>query len=201
MILKWMPGSRGAAFFLAGLTIAVAAMLLADRGGLIAWGTLFMGVALLAKIWLKPSGLDPGLSVGLATIPVLVWFGTWYYVISTWESGEVVELAVDTSNSVHTARVWVLDIGALPLVYYDAEPEVANSLLAGKPLQFTRAGVTGTRIPRAIPVDALPEAEANQIFEAMVAKYGDRVGAADIYYLMLGRSRDRVAVVASLLEE
>ena len=193
--------SRKTAVFLAGLTTVVALMLLVDRGGLLAWGTLIVGVALVAKIRLKPSRLDLGLSVGLAATSVLAWVGTWYYVISTWESGEVVELAIDTSNGVQTARVWVLDMGAYPLVYYDAEPEVAHSLLAGKPLQLTRAGETGVRIPEASRVDALPEDEANLIFAAMQTKYGDRLGAADIYYAMLGRSRDRIAVVASLIEE
>jgi hypothetical protein len=197
MMLK----SRRIAVFIAGLTTVVALILLVDRGGLIAWGALFIGVALLAKIWLKPSKLDPVLSVGLATIPVLAWVGTLYYVISTWESGEVVELAIDTGNGAHTARLWVLDIGAYPLVYYDAEPEVAKSLLAGKPLQFTRAGEVSTRIPKATQVDALPEDEANLILEAMGTKYGDRNSAAEIYYSMLGRSRDRVAVVANLIEE
>jgi hypothetical protein len=32
-------------------------------------------------------------------------------------------------------------------------------------------------------------------------KYGDRMSAADIYYLMLGGGRDRVAVVVNLIEE
>ena len=191
---------RRIAAFVAGITTAVALLLVIDRGGVLAWVTLSVGVALLAKIWFKPSAIDPGLSVGLAAVSALAWVGVFYYVISTWESGEVVELAIDTSEGVHTARVWVLDIGESPLVYYDAEPEVAESLLDGKPVQFTRAGTVSTRIPEATRVDALPEDEANRVFEAMVTKYGDRVDAADVYYLMLGRSRDRVAVVASLIQ-
>jgi len=193
--------SSKAAFFLAALTTSVALVLLVDRGGLIAWGTFFSGVALLAKIGLKPSRIDLGLSVGLATLSVLAWVGTLYYVISTWESGEVVELNIDTSEGEHTARLWVLDIGADPIVYYDAEREVAKSLLAGKPLQFTRADEVSTRVPRATLVDALPEGEANRILEAMEAKYGYRNKAAGIYYSLLGRSRDRVALVVSLIEE
>jgi hypothetical protein len=193
--------SRSVAVFIAALTAVIAVILLIDRGGLIACGTLAIGIALLAKIWLKPSDHDLALSIGMVTIPVLAWVGTFYYVISTWETGEVVELYIDTDSGDHTARVWVLDIGTYPLVYYDAESEVAKSLLAGKPLQLTRAGEVSTRIPKATRIDVLPEAESNLIFEAMENKYGDRVGAADIYYLMLGRSRDRVAVVAKLIEE
>lgn len=193
--------SRRGAIFIAVCTTVAALLLVIDRGGLLAWGTLFLGIALLTKMWRKPAGFDMALSTGLAAALVLAWFGTLYYVIATWESGEVVELSIDTSNGVHTARVWVLDIGSHPLVYYDAEPEVARSLLSGEPLQLTRAGAVTVRTPDATQVDALPEAQANLIFESMLAKYGDRVGAADIYYLMLGRSRDRIAVAASLIED
>ena len=124
-----------------------------------------------------------------------------YYVISTWESGEVVELAIDASSGVHTARLWVLDVGAHPLVYYEAEPEVGQSLLAGKPLQFTRAGKVSTRVPKARRVDDVPEDESSRILAAMEAKYADQNSAAVIYYLMVGSPRDRVALVANLIEE
>lgn len=193
-----IPRSRTISVCITGLTTLVALFLLVDRGGLIAVGTLILGIALLGKLWLKPSRLDPALSVGLAAIPALTWVATFYYVISTWETGEVVELAIDTGGGIHTARVWVLDIGAHPTIYYDAEPEVAQSLLAGTPLQFTRAGEVSTRIPDAVRAELLPEEQAKRVFEAMEAKYGERVSAADIYYLMLGRPGDRVAVVASL---
>ena len=60
-----------------------------------------------------------------------------------------------------------------------AEPEVAASLLAGRPLQFSRAGEVSTRIPDARRIETLAEVEATQILETMEAKYGDRVAAAD----------------------
>ena len=192
---------RKISVFITGLITLTALILLVDRGGLIAWSTFFIGCALIAKIWLKPSKLDLGLSVGLAAVSVLAWVGTLYYVISTYESGEVVELAIDTSTGPHTARLWVLEIGPDPVVYYDAEPEVVESLLAGKPLQFTRAGKVSTRIPRAKLVDELPEDRANRILEVMGTKYGGRMTAADVFYVMLGSSQDRVAVVVDLIEE
>lgn len=200
-MLERLPKPRTTAALVAGLITAIAIFLLVDRGGLIAWGTLMMGAGLLAKIWLRPSGIDLGLSTGLATVSALAWAGTFYYVISTWESGEVVELTIDTYAGSQTARVWVLDIEAHPIVYYDAPPEAARSLLAGRPLQFLRGGEVSTRIPEAAEIDALPQDDAELILETMTAKYGDRVGAADVYYVMLGRPRDRIAVVASLIEE
>lgn len=195
-----MLKSRKTAVSIAGFTTVVALLLVVDRGGLIAWGTLILGGSLLAKIWLRPSKSDTAWSVGMATIPALVWVGTLYYVITTYESGEVVELAIDVGSDTHTARVWVLEIGADPVVYYEADPLVADSLLAGEPLQFTRAGKKSTRRPNAQRVDSLPEDEATRILEVMGAKYGDRMTAADVYYVMLGSPRDRVAVIVTLIE-
>ena len=196
-----MLNSKNIATLVTGLATLAALFLVVDRGGLIAWSVLVLGAALLAKIWFKPSKADMGLGIGLASIGVLAWFGTLYYVISTYESGEVVELSIKTNNGAHTARLWVLDIGADPVVYYDADPEVAASLLAGTPLQFTRSGKVSTRIPKATPVATLPEDEANRILSVMESKYRGRTTAADVYYLMLGNPRDRVALIASLTEE
>lgn len=193
-----MLNPRLIAVFIAALTCLVALPLVLDRGGLIAWAAFLIGAALLAKVWRRPSRADPALSIVLAAFLVLAWLGTRHYVISTWESGEVVELAIDTSNGPHTARVWVLDIEEQPHVYYDAEPEVADALLAGRPLRLTREDEVTTRIPVATRAEALSEGQAGRILEAMESKYGGRVAAADVYYLLLGRSRDRVAVVARL---
>ena len=178
-----------------------ALLVLVERGGLIAWITLLLGVALLLKIWRAPSRLDLSAGVALLVVPVLVWIGAWYYVISTWESGEVVELAIPVDKGTHTARLWVMDMDPHPTVYYDAQPEVAQALLAGTPVKVTRAGTTTTGIPRAIRADALAGAEAERVLQAMMRKYGVRMSAANVYYLLLGRSRDRIAVVASLIAD
>jgi hypothetical protein len=167
---------------------------------MIAWWTLVLGVALLVKVWLKPSRSDTALCVAMAIVPALAWAGTFYYVITTYESGEVVELAIDVGSDTHTARVWLLEMGADAVIYYETDPAVADSLLSGKPLQFTRAGETSTRIPHAEPVHAIPEDEANRVLEVMSAKYGDRMTAVSVYYAILGSPRDRVAVVVTLKE-
>lgn len=195
-----MMKSRGIAVFIAGLATLAALYLVVDRGGLIAWGTLVLGGALLAKVWLKPSKSDTAWCVAMAIVPALAWAGTFYYVIATYESGEVVELAIDVGSDTHTARVWVLEMGADAVVYYETDPVVAESLLSGKPLQLTRAGETSTRIPHAELLDAIPEDEADRILEVMSAKYGDRMTAVSVYYAMLGSPRDRVAVVVTLNE-
>lgn len=170
-----------------------------SHNGLIAWFALLGGVLLLGKIWRRPTERDLALSLGLILVPVLLWAGTYYYVISSWESGEVVELEIQTSNGSLTARLWVMDIGPHPVVYYDALPEVAQSLLAGHPLRFNRAGQISIRVPQATPVEALGEEQANRIMSAMQNKYGALNDAAVLYYLMLGRAADRVALVATLV--
>ena len=190
--------SKTATALIAGTTTIVALWLVMNRGGVIAWSALLLGSVLLTKIWLKPTRADLGLSAGLAALAVVIWIATFNYVINTWESGEVVELVMETNTGTHTTRVWVLEFDSDPVIYYDAPPAAATALLAGTPLQFTRGAEVSTRIPQTTEADALSEEEAKRIFEAMAAKYGEKVDAADIYYLMLGRSRDRVAVVASL---
>lgn len=196
-----MQTTRISTLVIAAVTALIGLYLVADRNGVLAWLGLLIGVGMLVKIWRRPSRIDLALAVGLAAVPVLAWFGTVQYVISTWESGEVVELTIETAEGTHNARLWVMDIDAQPVVYYDAEPHVAASLLAGTPLQFTRGGETRTRIPHATRVEALPEVRANKVLDAMQTKYGDRNHAADIWYVMLGRPSDRVAVVVELTEE
>ncbi len=196
-----MLNSQKVALAFAGFFFIAALALLVERGGLIAWGGVIIGATLLMKSWFKPSKRDLSVSVILAITLLLAWFGTRQYVLSTWESGEVVELSFAVGDGEHTARLWVMDIEGHPVVYYDAAPDAANALLNGTPVRFARDGKTSVRIPDATPVDELPETEANRVLEAMGTKYGDRNSAATVYYVMLGRPKDRVAVVVRLTEE
>ena len=195
-----MNASQKIAIVIASLTTLVALGLVIDRGGLIAWLTLILGAAFVAILIFRPiSGIKAVvLSAMLAVIPSALWIGTVKYVIKQWESGEVVELLIDTEQGPHTARLWVFNIDHREAVYYDADPEVAHALLAGKPLQFTRAGNVSTRIPAATRVDTLPEEQANQILESMQTKYGELNSAATIWYVMLGSPNDRIPVVVYL---
>ena len=190
-----MPTRRRISQIVTGLPILLALGLIIDRGGLLAWCVFVLGIVLLAKVHFRPSDRDLMFCSLLIIVPPILWSMTLYYVISTYESGEVVELTVEASNGPHTARVWIFGANT---VYYDAEPEVAASLLAGKPLQLSRAGSVSVRNPEAIRVDAMAPEEAAEMLAAMAAKYGDRMVAADVYYLVLGRPRDRIALVIKL---
>ena len=192
-----MP-SRTLALIVIAATVVVAGAVVLDRDGLIAWATLLAGAGLFAKAWFRPGSSDLWLSLGLALLAPLAWYATFTYVISTYESGEVVELAIETDERTHVARVWLFELDGDALVYYDADPEVAASLLAGTPVQLTRAGRASTLVPQTRTVDEIPEDEGNRILGAMAAKYGDRMTAADVFYVLLGSPRDRVSVVVNL---
>lgn len=178
----------------------VACGLLLQRTGVIPVLAALTGIALLVKIRFKPGPKDLALSIVLILATLTAWVGTLYYVISSYESGEVVELVVDTDTEPHVARVWIFEMAERPLVYYDAPPDIAAPLLAGSPVQLIRGEQSSTVIPQTRRADDLPVDEQNQVLGAMAAKYGDRMTAADIYYLLLGRPYDRVALVIDLGE-
>lgn len=190
--------TRTGAYLIAGCIVLISIFVISERNSLIALTSLLLGVALVIKTRLRPSESDLAVGLGIAAVATLTWLGSWFYVLSTYESGEVVELIIDTDKGNHTARVWVFDIGNDSFVYYDAEPHVAESLLMGKPLQFQRGGNTSTRTPEAIQAASLPEEKADEVFTAMQLKYGNRMYAADIYYLLIGTPRDRMALVVNL---
>ena len=194
-----MNNARLLAAVLAGLSAVVGFVLVLDRGGVIAWVTLLIGIIMLIKVWRMPARIDLALMLGLAVLPVLLWFGTVSYVLSVWESGEVVELQFESDKNTHTARLWVMDIEPDPIVYYDAPPDAASALLAGNPVRFKRGERVSERVPRARRVEDIPEDEAGRVLEAMQTKYGDRNDAAVLYYGLLGRSSDRVALVVQLV--
>ncbi|MEM7077478.1 MAG: hypothetical protein AAF513_02515 [Pseudomonadota bacterium] len=194
-----MLDTRTRSGWLAGLIIVLALAAVAYRGGLIAWLTFLAGVVLLLKVWRRPAGSDLIWGLGLALVPLLVWVGTFFYVIAVWESGEVVELNIPTERGVHQARLWVLDIEDQPTVYYDAAPPAAAaSLLAGTPLRFTRAGEVSTRSPAARGVADVSQDEVDQVFATMQSKYAGRDHGAVLYYLLLGRVRSHEALLIEL---
>ncbi len=193
-----MPSRAAGAGFIAALIAIVGAALAIDRGGVLAWLGVFLGPLLLIKIYARPSAQDLGLSIGVALVWSLAWGATIYYVISTWESGEVVELGIETPNGTHTARVWILDADKSTVLIYDAEPEIAKALMSGNPVSVRRNGVVSVKIPNATPIENVPEGEVNAIFGLMEQKYGRRNFATDVFYNVLGGRRDRTVMVVKL---
>ncbi|MEM7219014.1 MAG: hypothetical protein AAF515_11665 [Pseudomonadota bacterium] len=191
-------GAPRLALVLASAIVLCALVIVVLRGGLIGWSALILGLALLAKRWWSPSARDPLWGLCLLVVSAVLWGATYGWVISSWESGEVVTLDVELPDGSHRARVWVMDVNAQAHVYFDAPVDVAEALLAGEPLKFTRDGVTSTRVPNVRRLEDVPTAEVGQILAAMQEKYAHRYDAAGVYYLLLGRYRDREAIVIAL---
>jgi len=179
----------------AALIALVGIALSFERGGLLAWVGLIVGLVLLGKTLVRPSKLDFWLTISAASLWAFAWAGTTYYVISTWESGEVVELGIDMPSGTHTARVWILDTDESPLIIYDAPREVADFLLSGVPVRLKRHGEESLKRPVVMLSDELPEEEVNRVYELLAEKYGDRNAATDVFYGVLGRSRNRVLLL------
>ncbi len=175
----------------AGLLVA-AALLVVERGGLLAWTGVVLGPLLLLKAALRPAPRDVILSIVLLGIWAASWGIAWSYVRSTWESGEVVQLEIAGE---HVARVWVIDTSDGAVMYYDAPPDVATSLLGGARLSVTRDGQVTHACAAAKPVDRMREDELQALFDRMLEKYEGRNTATDVYYVVLGVERDRVGLV------
>lgn len=160
---------------------------------------LLLGAGLLLKFWIRPAQTDLPLSLTISTVWALAWAGIFYYVISIWETGEVVELIVETPSGSHTARTWIMEDSGVLILYYDSPMLVAEALLAGAPLVVMR-GHTPLPFVRytALRVDDMPEAEVREVLDLMSEKYAERNSAADVFYGFLGRSRDRTGVVVEI---
>ncbi len=193
-----MSQHRVMAMVAAVLFTATCLALTVDRGGIIAWAGQVVGVALLLKVWIRPDDRDVALSLAVAAGWALIWAGTTYYVLSTWESGEVVTLGVETPDGTHTARVWALDAEDALVLLYDAPPEIAEALLQGGPVTLERGGQLSVEHPVARPMDDLPQDEVDAIFALMEQKYAELNRATDVFYGFLGRRRDRVVVIVTL---
>jgi len=186
---RWIPVAAATCMFAAGAFLAV------DRGGLLAWIGLVIGALLLYKTLRRPSPRDTTLALAILGIWALSWAATWNYVVSAWESGEVVQIEVAGG---HTARVWVLDTSDGPAMYYDAPPDVADRLLAGAPLSITRNGHVRHECAAASRVDELPEERVQDVYEQMLEKYEDLNTATDVFYVVLGGRRGRVGLLIEL---
>lgn len=183
------------AVVLAAGLLAAAGGLAVDRGGLLAWAGVGLAALLALKAWRWPSPRDTLLAVATIGAWVLAWGATWRYVVTTWESGEVVQLDIAGG---HSARVWVFDLDDGPAMYYDAPPKAAGRLLAGAPLTMTRGGEVRDACADAARVQDLPAAQVADVLQRMDTKYAAASRATGVFYAVLGGRRDRVGLLVRL---
>jgi len=192
---------KSIAMVIAGLIAVLGILLVVERGGGFGWSGGVIGIALLVKVYARPSRFDLKISISIAAILSVICAGTLYLVRSTWESGEVVELRVDLPTGVHIARVWVLNIDESIVVYYDAEPDIVATLISDPQISVIREGeLIGFSNVQVRPTEIVPVAEVNQIFQMWEEKYGRRTQASVVYSLMFGRSRDKEAMILTLTQ-
>ena len=190
-----MPSRRNLAVGLSSLLLLAGVALAIDRGGLLAWLGVVLGGALLFKAVKRSGATDPVLAASVLAAWGLSWGIAWFYVQSTWESGEVVQIEVDGGRP---ARVWVMDTEAGPIMYYDAPPEAAQGLLAGAPMTMVRNRALQEGCARATRLEDLPAERVQDLFGRMEQKYGEQSSATNVFYLVLGVKRDRVGLVIEL---
>jgi hypothetical protein len=191
--------SSAIAVAVAILLLAAGVVLIYQRGGVLAWLGLLLGAGLLLKFWIRPSKWDLPLGLTISTVWTLAWAAIFYYVISTWETGEVVELTIETPSGGHTARTWILEEPNALMLYYDAPTQAADALISGAPIAVMRGSEPlSFKQYTAVRVDDMPGDEINKLLDLMSKKYGERNAATDIFYRFLGRSRDKIGVVVEI---
>ena len=194
------PLRSAIAVAVAFLLLAAGVLLIYQRNGVLAWLGLLLGAGLLLKFRIRPSkNWDLSLSLAISTLWTLAWAAIFYYVISTWETGEVVDLIIETPSGGHTARTWIMEEPNALMLYYDAPTLAAEALISGAPIVVMRDNEPlSFKQYTAVRVDDMSEDEINQVLDLMSRKYGERNAAADIFYGFLGRSRDKIGVVVEI---
>ncbi len=160
------------------------------QGGALAWLGAGLGSLFVAKSILIPSARDR-LAVGVVWgIWLLAWPAIFFYVVSVWEQGEVVELSIQAGEKTHSVRTWVMDDEESPVVFYDAPGSVVQDWIDAERIQVKRGAETSAFRPSTVLASELPEADVERVTALVEQKYG-----------ALGRTPDRVTLVIWLMPE
>ena len=187
------------AAIIAGLISLLGIVLIWQRGGIFAWIFSITGALLLIEIVIRSRTTMLKRTVVTACTLTALWLLTYGSIIGIWETGEVVELNIDTGSEEHQVRVWLLDINDNIEIFYDAEPDVAEFLLNEPKVSLVRNDQTLEFLKVEIStLETAPAEKMNQIFELWNEKYGSRNLATPIYSLMFGRAKDKVALILTL---
>jgi len=192
--------NRLVASSVAVLLLVTSSFIILQRGGILAWSGAVVALLVIVKAWLWPSSRDAQLTVAVLAVWGLAWVAIWQYVKSVWESGEVVEIRVDSPSGSHVARVWVLDLDGEPAMYYDAPPNIAQQLLEGAAVTMTRNGTEVDGCANTSRVSDLSQDVVAAFSVRMEEKYQARNNATGIFYTFLGGRRDRIPILLRLTE-
>ncbi len=176
---------KTAAIFLFVLLMLGSLFLAYQREGLLPWISVLLsgvGLALMTVLTGRRSLYCFVLVSGLVGSG---WAGITYYVYSTWESGEVVEIQLQ--NDV-IFRTWVVESGGQEIVIYDCPPVYQDIVEASNSASLHRGNERYGADLRAVPVK-LDSEELSNIYALYEEKYADQSRATEMYYLFIGPRR------------
>jgi hypothetical protein len=157
-----------------------------ERLGLLPWISVLLsgvGLALMTVLTGRRSLYCLVLISGLVGFS---WAGSTYYVFSTWESGEVVEIQLEDGVII---RTWVVESDGKEIVIYDCPPEYQTLVEASNLVSFNRGNKRYNADLLAVPAEELSSDEADNIYAMYLEKYPDQSSATDVYYLLIGPRR------------
>ena len=156
-----------------------------EREGLLPWSSaLLSGVGLASMTFLRGRRSLYCL-VLISSLVGISWASSTYYVFSTWESGEVVEIQLQEDVII---RTWVVESGGKEIVIYDCPPEYQALVEASNLASLTRGNERYRADLRAVPAEFGSE-ELDNVYALYLEKYADQSRATDVYYLLIGARR------------
>ncbi|MFP6806826.1 MAG: hypothetical protein VB957_06550 [Pseudomonadales bacterium] len=181
------------------LTMVIASIFVAlDRGGWLAWSGILLGcIGIILSMVLRKRG-SIYCFIGFFAVITSAWCGVAYYVYSSWELGEVIDISITRGNSEKSFRTWIVDHAGIAAVVYDADPETAEVLASIETVTVVRQGSKHLLSLRVIPEHRMAAEELNEIYRLFEEKYHELNPATDIYYLMMGRPKDNQLLILYL---
>ncbi len=174
------------------------------RGGLLAVLGLVVGVAMIAKAFVRPGDPDVKWIVCSIAAWCVLWGITLGSVYLGWESAEVVVLRpVDPeTGDAYELRVWVVDdeLTGGPVVFYDGPRDRLSAIGRLATLEWVRGDITHRSRPTLHWIDDASPEFVERIFGLYEAKYGDLDWAANVFYVFAGRASGRTIGILELGE-
>lgn len=167
------------------LLLLISLYLVYQRTGLLPIvGAALGGLGLALTAFLQGKKLAYSL-IGIVLAVVMAWTGSIYFVFSTWESGEVVEIQFDDNIVV---RTWVVEEGGQEVVIYDCPPEWTSQVAGSTSVTVQRGSEQYLADLRVVDA-GMGSDELNKVYALYEEKYTSQSRATEIYYLMIGPRR------------
>ena len=118
-------------------------------------------------------------------VVALSWGASFYYVFSTWESGDVVQISLDDRTSF---RTWVVEHEGQEVVIYDCPPQHLSAVQKSRRVTLKRHDQEYSAEFSAVPVTQ-DSKQLIDVYALYEAKYAAQSRATEAYYLLIGPRR------------